>query len=117
MTDEITTEIQLSRYADGLLCLLYKKYLQRRRGVYKEEKAKKFSVEEIRMFGERYIPGGAVNACNELRDNKFIDFNSMGDNKICFLYLRSNAIEYMQSRCKESGFCLSNHISKSLFDF
>ncbi len=109
------TDVTLSQYADGLLCILYRKYRARIKGVYSDAKAKKFSFGEFQSFASKYICGDIIEICNELKDLNMLNF-TVYDNMIYFMYLQDDAIDFMERRCTNSHFDLGKQISNSFFE-
>lgn len=111
----VHTNTELSRYADGLLCILYKKYKVRIKGMNSESKARKFLFSEFYAFAAKYIPGEILDVFNELKCHDMVEFTSY-DNAVYFIHLQDEAVEYMDYRCMQGKFNLSKHISKMFFE-
>lgn len=92
-------EIQLSKDADALICVLYKEYLQRRKQGLSKTQATSFADSDYiqRQFMTKWSVEDVDETCRELDDAGLLSC-FIADDTVCETTLVNNGIIYMENR-------------------
>ncbi len=106
-------DIQLTKDADYLLCLLYSKYKSRMQQGFTKAESRTFkNLSEIQSYvNYKWVCEDTFEICCELCRNNMIHC-MFYDNTIFNLQLTDNAIIYMENRLSDKTFNLLQHISE-----
>ncbi|MDR2656421.1 MAG: hypothetical protein LBB86_01180 [Oscillospiraceae bacterium] len=89
----------LTKDSDALICVLYKAYLERRKGGTDKDEAKFFG--DAPQIHETYMPKWSFDrvneACFELKHAGYLDA-FCGDNMVCCAFISDLGILYMENR-------------------
>ena len=106
-------DIQITKEADALICLMYKKYCEDRKNNISKVKAKQFGSSKI--IHETILPKWSFEdvdeTCRELSRAGLVN-NSYADNIVYSCYLSDLGIIYMENRFKNNLKELIEYISK-----
>ncbi|URZ06427.1 hypothetical protein [Clostridium felsineum] len=106
-------DIQLTKNADALICLLYKQYCQKRKNGISKDIAIAFgsSANIYECINTKMQYSDIDAACSELKDSSLL-ICAYAENVVCDSYLSDKGILYMENRFKNGLKEVIDYLSK-----
>lgn len=101
------SDIQLTKDADVLICLIYKCYLEKRQNNISKSSSKEFSPDEVKSFTQKWNEDDIYETLHELKNKELVSLDIVGD-----VTLTDNGIIYMENRFLNKIDKLIDYISK-----